>query len=115
MTHQQHRMTDCPHRALAVGWALHALEPAGDSLVTAHLPDCPICTTTATQTEQVGATLGLAIPQTDPSTELEQRVLNIIGATRQAPILALAPPTPPARHITRRLWLRTKNWLRPRQ
>lgn len=115
MTHQQHRMADCPHREMAVGWALHALEPAGDSLVTAHLPDCPICTTTATQTEQVGATLGLTIPQTDPSAELEQRVLNITGATRQAPILALAPPTRPVRHIPRRFWLRAKNWLRPRQ
>lgn len=52
MTHQHHHIADCQHREMAVGWALHALEPAGDSLVTAHLPDCPICTTTATQTEQ---------------------------------------------------------------
>jgi len=53
---QQHRATDCPHRELAVGWALHALEAAGDSLVAAHMPDCPICTSTATQTEEIGHT-----------------------------------------------------------
>ena len=114
MTHQQHGVATCPHREMAVGWALHALEPAGDSLVTAHMPDCPICTTTATQTEEVGATLGLTIPQTDPSAELEQRVLNITGDTREAPTLALAPSTRRAPHITKRFWLRAKNWLRPR-
>ena len=115
MTHQQHYVADCPHREMAVGWALHALEPVGDSLVTAHLPDCPICTTTATQTEQVGATLGLSVPQTDPRAELEQRVLSITGANGAAPVVAWAPPTRPARHLTRRFWLRAKGWLRPRR
>jgi hypothetical protein len=81
VTHQQHRVAHCPHREMALGWALHALEPAGDSLVAAHLPDCPICTTTATQTEEVGATLGLALPQADPRAELEQRVLRATSAS----------------------------------
>jgi hypothetical protein len=110
---EQHCATDCPHRELAVGWALHALEPAGDSLVAAHLPDCPICTSTATQTEDVGATLGLSIPQATPSAELEQRVLRVTGAEGEAPIVAPAPSTRPPQHITKRFRLRARDWLRP--
>jgi hypothetical protein len=34
----QSRVEDCPHTELAVGWALHSLEPAEESLVAAHLP-----------------------------------------------------------------------------
>lgn len=112
MNDQQHR-ADCPHRELAVGWALHALEPAGDSLVTGHMPDCPICTSTATQTEEIGTTLGLSVPQTTPSAELEQRVLNVTAAKQETPVLTQAPPTRPARHITTRFWLRARDWLRP--
>lgn len=116
MNDQQHPVTDCPHRELAVGWALHALEPARDHLVAAHMPDCPRCISIATQTEQVGATLGLSAPQATPSTELEQRVLSTTGAQQQAPVVVATTPstpsTPPARH-TRRFWLRARNWLRP--
>jgi hypothetical protein len=109
---QQHRVADCTHRALAVGWALHALEPAGESLVAAHMPDCPICTSTATETEEIGATLGLSVPQAIPSAELEQRVLSVTGAKRETPVGELAPSWP-ARHITKRIWLRARSWLRP--
>lgn len=115
MNDQQHRATDCPHRELAVGWALHALEPAGDSLVAAHLPDCPICTSTATQTEDVGATLGLSVPQTIPSAELERRVLRVTGAEGDAPVAAPPPLTRPARHLTKRFWLRARAWLWPQR
>lgn len=108
----QHRVADCPHRELAVGWALHALEPAGDSLVAAHMPDCPICTSTATETEEVGARLGLSVPRAIPSAELEQRVLSVTGAKREMPVVALAPSRP-AQHITKRIWLRARSWLRP--
>jgi hypothetical protein len=110
-----HRDADCPHRELAVGWALHILEPADESPVAAHMPDCPICTSTAAETEEVGATLGLSVPQANPSTELEQRVLSVTDATREAPVVALRPSTGPPRHITRRFWLRAGNWLRPRR
>ncbi len=73
MNDQQHRVSGCRHRKLAVGWALHALlEPPDEALVTAHTPDCPIYTTTAAQTEKVGATLDLCVPGATPSTVLEQ-------------------------------------------
>ena len=105
----------CPHRELAVGWALHALEPAGDSLVAAHMPDCSICTSTAAETEEVGATLGLSVPDAIPNAELEQRVLRVTAAKWEAPVVALAPSTSPPRHITSRFWLRAGGWLRPRR
>ncbi|MGH3773700.1 MAG: anti-sigma factor domain-containing protein [Pseudonocardiaceae bacterium] len=103
----QQRLADCPHRELAVGWALHALEPAEESLVAAHMPECPTCTSTVAQTEKVSATLGLSVPEAIPSAELEQRVLSVTGARWAAPVVPLAPPTPPARPITTPSWLRT--------
>ncbi len=108
-----HRGAACPHRELAVGWALHALEPADEFPVAAHMPDCPICTSTAAETEEVGATLGLSVPQAIPSTELEQRVLSVTAASWKAPVLASAPSTGPPRPIARRFWLRAGSWLRP--
>ncbi|HEY3689075.1 MAG TPA: hypothetical protein VGL46_02040 [Pseudonocardiaceae bacterium] len=109
------RGAPCPHRGWAVGWALHALEPADESLVAAHLPDCPICTSTAAETEEVGAALGLSVPQAMPSAELEQRVLSVTAAKWKLPVSALAPSTRPARHITKRFWHRARSWLRPQR
>ncbi|MGH3592222.1 MAG: hypothetical protein ACRDRF_14470, partial [Pseudonocardiaceae bacterium] len=91
----------CPQRELAVGWALHVLEPAGESLAAAHLPDCTVCTTTAAQTEEVGATLGLSLPEAIPRAELEQRILGVTSAGWKA------------RRITKPSWLRIGSWWRP--
>lgn len=104
----QDRIVDCPHRELAVGWALHALEPAEESLVAAHMPECPACTSTAAETEEIGATLGLSVPEAIPSAELEQRILSVTGASKwAAPVVPLAPSTPSARHVTKLSRLRT--------
>jgi anti-sigma factor RsiW len=108
MNDQQYRVSHCPHSELAVGWALHALEPAEESLVAAHLPDCPVCTTTAAETEKVCATLGLSVPEAIPSAELEQRILSVTGARLEAPVVALEPSTGLARRISRPSWLRTR-------
>lgn len=108
MNDQRHRVAGCPHRELAVGWALHALEPTEELPVAAHMPDCPICTSTATQTEELGATLGLSVPQAIPSTELQQRVLSVTGDRRAAPVVPSTPSTPRARRITMPSWLRTR-------
>ena len=107
----QHRVADCSHRELAIGWALHALEPDEESLVAAHMPECPTCTSTAAETEEVGAMLGLSVPEAIPSAELEQRVLSATGARWAAPVVPLAPSTPPARHITTPSRLRTRELL----
>ena len=110
-----HRGAACPHRELAVGWALHALEPADESPVAAHIPHCPTCTSTAAETEEIGATLGLSVTQANPSAELEQRVLSVTSAKWKTPVAALTLSTRPARHITKRIWHRARSWLRPQR
>jgi hypothetical protein len=91
---EQTYASGCPHRELAVGWAMHALEPAEESLVAAHLVDCAECARTVAETEQVGAMLGLALSDVAiPSPELDQRVLDIANTDTTAPVIPLARPT----------------------
>ncbi|MDQ4104163.1 MAG: hypothetical protein M3186_10790, partial [Actinomycetota bacterium] len=102
----QDLVAGCPHRELAVGWALHALEPAEESLVAAHLPNCAECSHIATQTEDVAAALGLSVPEAIPRAGLEQLVLSVTGSSREAatsaaPVAPLAPVTLPEGKITK--------------
>lgn len=96
MTGQQ-CVSGCAHRELATGWALHALEPAEEALVAAHLLDCAECARTIAETELVGAVVGLSVPEAIPSPELEQRVLAVTSmaqaASPPAPMLDLASST----------------------
>lgn len=89
----QREVVCCPHRELAVGWGLHSLEPAEESLVAAHLPACPECKGAAAQSEELGAMLGLSVPELIPSAELEQRILSVTGPRKVAPLVT--PPAPP--------------------
>jgi hypothetical protein len=98
---QQRPVAGCSHRDLAVGWALHALEPAEESLIAIHMPECPTCIKIAAETEELGATLGLSVPEAIPSAELEQRILSLTGASRVAPVVPRAPSTGGGRHITK--------------
>ena len=76
---------------------MHSLEPAEESLVAAHLPACPECAEAAVQTEEIGAMLGLSVPEMVPSAQLAQRVLSVTGVRSTAPpVLSLAPAPPPA-------------------
>jgi hypothetical protein len=88
----QRQVEGCPHRELAVGWALRSLEPAEESLVVAHLPDCPTCRGMVAQTEEIGAMLGLSVPEEIPSEGLEQRILSVINTRQGASAVPLAPP-----------------------
>ena len=92
MTGRQ-RAPGCVHRELAVGWALHTLEPAEEILVAAHLRGCSECTRTLAETELVGAVLGLSVPESIPSAELEQRVLAVTTVAQVSP---MPPPPAPA-------------------
>jgi hypothetical protein len=111
MTGHQDGVSGCAYREWAVGWALHALEPAEESLVIRHLADCPTCASIAADTEQVGAMLGLSVPQTTPSIGLEQRILRVTGPSRVAPVVSLAPPMQPARPITEPSEVDFRGWL----
>lgn len=68
----------CPHRELAVGWAMHCLEPDEERLFAQHLSGCAECRRTVAHAEEVGAAMALAVPQAEPSAELEQRVLSAV-------------------------------------
>ena len=111
MNDQQNRVGGCPHRELAVGWALHALEPVEEVVVAGHLADCPTCASIAAGTEEVGAMLALSVPQTIPSVGLEQRILNATGSSRAAPVVSVALPMQPARSITEPSEVNFRGWL----
>lgn len=84
----------CPHRELAVGWALHCLEPAEEESFAAHLPLCGDCRRTVGEAEEVGVALALAAPDAAPPVDLAQRVLNATIATStsaSAPVVPLRP------------------------
>ena len=111
MTDQHDRARGCRYHELAVGWALHALEPAEESVVIGHLADCPTCASIAAETEEVGAMLALSVPQTVPSVGLEQRILSAAGVSRAAPVVSMAVPMPPARPITEPSEVDFRGWL----
>jgi hypothetical protein len=84
---------------LAVGWALHALEPEDESLFLAHLAACDRCATTVAETREVMATMATDLPQPEPSEGLLQRIRAAVGETEQlpeppveAPAVAPLPP-----------------------
>jgi hypothetical protein len=102
----QREAVRCPHRELAVGWALHSLEPAEESLVAAHLPACSECAGAAGQSEEIGAMLGLSVPELVPGAGLEQRILSVTGPRKVAPLVtSAAPPSPPSPPVQRVPWL----------
>ncbi|MGH3693919.1 MAG: anti-sigma factor domain-containing protein [Pseudonocardiaceae bacterium] len=100
----QRQVADCPHGELAVGWALRSLEPAEESLVAAHLPDCLACRCLASRTEEVGAMLGLSVPELIPSDGLEQRILSVTGTQWNSSVVPLVPPTSPVRSASVPSW-----------
>jgi hypothetical protein len=103
----QREVARCPQHQLAVGWALHSLEPAEEFVVAAHLPTCPMCAEAAARTEEIGAMLGLSVPEIAPSAGLEQRILGAAGIRSTTPPLASSTPaaTPPLAPAPRVRWL----------
>ena len=85
---------------LAVGWALHALEPEDEELFAAHLPTCPRCRQTVTETTDVMGALAGDLPPVDPPERLRDRLRAAVEETEQLPRPARederTPPVPPA-------------------
>ncbi|RBY89008.1 anti-sigma factor [Blastococcus sp. TBT05-19] len=80
---------------LAVGWALHALEPDDEAAFARHLPGCERCARTVAETAEVMAAMAYDLPSAEPSPELRSRLSAAVGSTEQLPPPA-APPAPPA-------------------
>jgi anti-sigma-K factor RskA len=83
-----------PHdrfEALAVGWALHSLEPEDAAAFAAHRATCPDCTRIVAETREVMAGMAGAVPGAEPSADLRSRLRAAVEQTEQ-----VAVPGPPA-------------------
>ena len=61
-TRDEHRDEHEAFDELAVGWALHALEPEDEAAFTAHLAGCRQCAQTVAETAEVMAALATDLP-----------------------------------------------------
>jgi hypothetical protein len=85
-----------PFDELAVGWALHALEPEDEAVFGAHLPQCPRCAHTVAETSEVMSALASDLPPAEPSPDLRDRLRTAVEHTEQLPPPAAAGPQDPA-------------------
>jgi anti-sigma-K factor RskA len=91
---------------LAVGWALHALEPEDEAVFALHLPDCARCARTVAETSDVMAALATDLPVAEPSPELRDRLRSAVERTEQVqpPAVPEPPPAEPARRAVPDPW-----------
>jgi hypothetical protein len=68
----------CPHEELAVGWAMHSLEPDEEAVIRDHLPNCPTCQRTVRSTQEVLAGIGGSVRQEQPPPRLRARLMEEI-------------------------------------
>ena len=80
---------------LAVGWALHALEPEDEAVFVRHLPGCDRCARTVAETEEVMAGLATDLPPAEPSEGLRSRLQAAVARTEQVRRPDVALPTDP--------------------
>jgi len=92
---------ECDQGEVAVGWALHALEPEEESGFARHLPRCADCTDRVAATAAMAAVLAAGVDQLEPPPRLREA---IIVAARTSPSPRLVPLNPesapaPARSV----------------
>jgi anti-sigma-K factor RskA len=97
---------------LAVGWALHALEPEDEAAFAAHLAGCRRCEQTVAESAEVMAALATDLPAAEPSPALRERLRAEVERTEQLPApreerrsessLAGPAPTRPAERVPSR-------------
>ena len=73
------RPPKCAHAEQAVGWALHALEPAEEVALLEHLPHCAQCRELVDETKSSLALLGGISPAADPPPALKARLMARIA------------------------------------
>jgi anti-sigma factor RsiW len=78
---EEHRVFD----ELAVGWALHSLEPEDEAVFAEHLPGCERCAQTVADTTEVMATMAADLPRAEPSDRLRERLSAAVAETEQIP------------------------------
>ena len=92
------------YAALAVGWALDALEPADQDRFDEHRATCRYCEQEAAEALDVAVELAYGVPDFDPPAELRRRLLAVAAeeppaqpAPRPAVARSAAPTDPPHR------------------
>ena len=75
---------------LAVGWALHALEPEDEAVFAVHLPGCARCAATVAEATEVMGAMARDLPAAEPSPDVRARLRAAVETTEQVP----APPAP---------------------
>jgi hypothetical protein len=86
--HDEHGEWD----ALAVGWALSALDRADEELFAAHLPGCARCTATVRESLYTVADLAYALPDEAPPASMKTRLMAAVAAEPRT--TAPVPPSP---------------------
>ncbi|MBN1092924.1 anti-sigma factor [Blastococcus sp. TML/M2B] len=85
---------------LAVGWALHALEPGDAETFGAHLAGCARCRQVVAETTDVMGDLAAAVPAAEPPPALAERLRVEVARTPQdapaAPATDVPAPDVPA-------------------
>jgi anti-sigma-K factor RskA len=76
---------------LAVGWALHALEPEDESIFAVHVDGCSRCTRTVAETSEVMAAMAADLPVAEPSDDLRTRLAAAVAETEQVPPPSRSP------------------------
>jgi anti-sigma factor RsiW len=80
---------------LAVGFALHALEPEDADLFTAHLEGCARCRQIVEETTDVMAAMAAAAPSAEPPHGLRERLRAEVARTEQEFSAARGSTSPP--------------------
>lgn len=73
------------YEELAVGWALHALEPQDAQLLAPHLEGCARCRQVVDETTEVMAVMATGAPPAEPPPALGRRLMDAVAATPQRP------------------------------
>ena len=80
--------------ALAVGWALSALDPEDEERFAEHLPGCARCTATVRESLYTVADLAYALPDEAPPASLKSRLMAAVAAEPRTPGAAAEPEAP---------------------
>lgn len=78
---------------LAVGWALHALEPEDEDVFARHLPGCDRCARTVAESVQTMAALAAELPEVEPAPDLGALLRAAVAGAEQVPVPELPTAT----------------------
>ncbi|SDO73168.1 Anti-sigma-K factor rskA [Klenkia soli] len=86
MSGRQSRRQDADHEhydELAVGWALHALEPEDEAGFATHLAGCARCAATVSDAAEAMVAMATDLPGAEPSPGLRDRLRDAVASTEQ--------------------------------